>query len=197
MHVEVKLLPFTAGRFRLEDPGGDETRARAMGVLVRDFAADLGLWNPCSVYPEHDISVFRLEVHDGDEVIGTFMPYSCKTLSVDGGVRHISAMLAPVLDLPFGSSAWIEAVVPVMFGFLDQDLECEDGSYLSIDEWMFPLSSRGEPVEQEWFTGVAGDPSGRVDSQDKLPAFMEALEQLGVDVTLDDRGVLDRAELND
>lgn len=190
MHnLEVTLLPFQIGRFRLEDPGADDARNRTAGVRLREYVDEpMGLWDPCSSYPEHDISVFRLELHEAGEIVGTFMPYACETLGREDDVRHISAMIAPVLDAELASDAWMQDIATLMVGFLENDLECDDGSYLSVDEWRFPLEARGDNPDQEWF-------GARSDKQGRLPAFIAEMALQGITIELDGRGVPDRAIL--
>ena len=188
-NVQIRLLPFSIGRFKLKDPGDDNDRNRAMGVRLRDYTRATNVrWRSCSGYPENDISVFRLELHDAGKIVGTFMPYGCTTMYRSGDVRHISAMLAPVLASEMASEVWIEDVTTLMRGFLEKDLKCDDQTYLSVDEWRFPLEARGDPAEQEWFCETSG-------YADRLPDFLAEMGRQGVLVEIDEKGIPDRATL--
>ena len=187
----MKLLPIDVGRFRLVDPGDDQPLRKATGALIaKDHAPILSgrgdLWVPCVIYPEPDLGVIHLALYEAGEMVGTFTPYSLITLSNESGVRSVSAMVAPVLASTPASALWTEDLAALMTVFLLNNLETSDGSYLSVEEWRFPLVERGDPPEHEWFGSTSAN-------QGMKSGFISQMESYGILIEITDGGSLSRA----
>lgn len=196
----MQLLPIDIGRFHLVGPGEDSDLRRESGGYAASeqsemLAARGATFMSCRTQPDEELAVIHLALYDAGDLVGTFSPYDLEVISDDGVTVVVSAMVSPGLGSEPASQKWSEDIAELMHHFLENTLPCEDGRSLDVREWRFPLESRGDDPEHEWF-GPLSYANPDLDVSSGLSLFISEFASLDVTIEVDERGVPSRAVLS-